>query len=118
MANSIKIDGRKLAGVISESGLSQIDLAEKIGVISTTVSRWKAKGTCVVKRTNLTRMAEAFGIPAADFIARVSVNGTGAGSPGLTDAEQEILDAYRALCPRDKAKAFLRFEEMLNQLND
>ena len=73
-----------IASIRKSKGLSQVELAEMVGVEQPTISKLERGNESVTLRT-LLAVADALNVPIGDFFA------------DRTSAEQAIIEAYRSL---------------------
>lgn len=87
-----------------KAGLTQRELAEKLGVKNTAVSNWESGNNSVDIET-LFHASKIFGVSLADMYGQYSTLDP-APSPALTWDQQELLDSYEQL--NDEGKEDLR----------
>lgn len=104
-----------------ELGLSQVDLAEKIGVNVSTISRWESGDIENMKRDKIAKLAQALNISPAVIMGWDEVP-----APSSIDKnEKEIITALREIDPEARDafetrileyyKAFLNFQKVKNE---
>jgi transcriptional regulator with XRE-family HTH domain len=104
------IDPKKLKRILYEKNFRQRDLAKKIGVSESHISRiLNAEELITVLDKTGEKLASALGVSSEVFM---SCSAYGKGS--LTPAEKTVLEMYRALDPCLQAKVLLHMEKTVN----
>lgn len=80
-----------------ENGMSQRQVAEKLGVTRSAVSQWES-GNFFPRMGMVQRLAGLFGVKVSDIIGDVKPNGD------LSYDEAQLLNAYRQLNAKGRAR--------------
>lgn len=70
MPSTVKLDGTRLKRLREEKSLTQLYVAEVVGVTVDTVSRWENNRTASVRRENVTSLAAALGVEPTELLRR------------------------------------------------
>lgn len=81
--------------LIAKSGISKVDLADKIGVSRNTIQNWK-KADAYPSLTIIEQICKVFGITTEQFFC-------GMGNKNADNLEAKFLDAWRMLTDNEKA---------------
>lgn len=87
-----------------EKGLTQEELADKVGVKKSAVAKWENGRVSEIKRSNLKNLADALGLNPNQLLGE-HVNKSA--SDGLTDSQRKLIDFARTV-PEDKAAMVLK----------
>lgn len=99
--------------LIAKSGISKVNLADKIGVSRNTIQNWK-KSNAYPSLNVIEKICEVFGITTEQFFC-------GMGSENGESSEEKFLDAWRMLTASEKsavAKVIAVFKEDKAVQND
>lgn len=77
-----------------ERGLTQEELADKVGVKKSAVAKWENGRVSEIKRSNLKNLADALGLNPNQLLGE-HVNKSA--SDGLTDGQRALIDFARSL---------------------
>jgi transcriptional regulator with XRE-family HTH domain len=108
--NEAELDGLKLKTLISERGMRRSDLAERIGVSPTHLSRWCGAGKHVVRRENLVRLSQALNV-APDILQEPDPTMT----TRLSQEEAELVTHYRDMGRFQRTRVWQTVEEVLKE---
>lgn len=98
--------GDRIKQFRTAQGLTQQQLADKVGVTQTAVAAWECGKRGVPKGNNLLKLAQALGLEANELL------GADSGTPMAPLAESQLLVAFRAL-PKDKQLIAIKLVEAL-----
>lgn len=107
--NVKKIFARNLTRYIAQSGRTQKELADMLGVAQSTFNNW-CTGVRYPRMDKVEQLARYFNIKKSDLIEEKLPQEveTPAGDDGLTEGMQTLIDYVRANVPEDKAAMALR----------
>lgn len=89
-----------------EKGLTQEQLAEKVGVKKSAVAKWENGRVSEIKRSNLKMLAEALGLRPTQLLGNNEEKPTAA-DDGLPEDMIELIDCIKKL-PEDKIQMLLQ----------
>ncbi len=101
-----KTFGDRIRKLRQERNLTQLQLAEFVGVTQTSVAAWETGKRGIPKGTNLLKLAEALGFDAGELI------GEARDSPKGSIEEIHLLAAFRTL-PKDRQLIAIKLVEAL-----
>lgn len=105
-ATVVQSFGDRIRALRKERDLTQLQLAEYIGVSQTAVAAWETGKREVPKGDNLLKLAEALGFDAGDLMAATQKR------PHESIEEVHLLAAFRAL-PKDRQLIAIKLVEAL-----
>jgi transcriptional regulator with XRE-family HTH domain len=100
--------GERLAALRLEKGLSQAQLAEKVGVTQQAYAGWE-RTTTALKPEHIASLADAFGISADELLGRTPTPKRGSGPAGRAHRAFEEVSAL----PRHQQQKIIETVEML-----
>lgn len=98
--------GDRIRKLRQERNLTQLQLAEFVGVTQTSVAAWETGKRGIPKGDNLLKLAEALGFDAGELIGQVQE------SPKGSSEEIHLLAAFRTL-PKDRQLIAIKLVEAL-----
>lgn len=98
--------GDRIRALRKERDLTQLQLAEYVGVSQTAVAAWETGKREVPKGDNLLKLAEALGFDAGELMAATRK------SPNESTEEVHLLAAFRAL-PKDRQLIAIKLVQAL-----
>ena len=96
--------GTRLAKLREEAGLSQLQLADKLGVTQQAVAHWERKPEAV-RTDTLAKLADALGISAADLLGEAKGKRASA-APAPVGRARQLFEAVSRLPRRQQEKIF------------
>lgn len=102
---SKEVFGNNLRKYVESSGKSQRDMAEIVGVSTTTFNDW-VNGKKFPRIDKIEILANYFGVLKSDLIEKKAEEKPGTGD-GLTDNQKKLIDFARTV-PEDKAGLVLK----------
>lgn len=94
-----------------EKGMTQEELAEKVGVKKSAVAKWENGRVSEIKRSNLKNLADALGLNPNQLLGDTEPSQPENQKPdpedGLTDNQKKLI-AFAKTVPEDKAEMILR----------
>ena len=78
-----------------EKGLTQEELADKVGVKKSAVAKWENGRVSEIKRSNLKNLADALGLNPNELLGEHVTKQSA--SDGLTDGQRALIDFARSL---------------------
>lgn len=101
-------------------GMTQEELAEKVGVKKSAVAKWENGRVSEIKRSNLKKLSEALGVNPNILLGDIERDPVGVASELADiylDAElRSMIAAYKAL-PYDKQAQVKEYVYMLSKIN-
>ena len=118
MDPQVKIDGNKLDDVLAETNMLRKEIAGKIGVTPSMLSRWTKRGHNYVRRSNFAKIAKLLNMAPQELLDKVAyTKGSSVSIEDLlTEEEADWLNIYRQLKPLEKAKIRVKVEAHLSEL--
>lgn len=93
----------------NEKGMTQEELAEKVGVKKSAVAKWENGRVSEIKRSNLKNLADALGLNPNQLLGDTEPsqyeNQKPAEDDGLTDDQRALIDFARSLSEEQAALA-------------
>lgn len=93
----------------NEKGMTQEELAEKVGVKKSAVAKWENGRVSEIKRSNLKNLADALGLNPNQLLGDTEPsqyeNQKSAEDDGLTDDQRALIDFARSLSEEQAALA-------------
>lgn len=90
----------------AEKGMTQEELAEKVGVKKSAVAKWENGRVSEIKRTNLKNLADVLGLDPNELLgdedSKKPVN-----EDGLTEGQRKLI-AFAKTVPEDKVEMILK----------
>ena len=90
-----------------EKGMTQEELAEKVGVKKSAVAKWENGRVSEIKRTNLKNLADALGLDPNQLLGDEEYNKKPVIEDGLTESQRKLI-AFAQTVPEDKAEMILK----------
>lgn len=87
-------------------GLTQEELAEKVGVKKSAVAKWENGRVSEIKRSNLKNLAEALDLPPTQLLGELEENPT-VENDGISENVMKLLEFAKQV-PEDKAAMILQ----------
>ena len=91
----------------TEKGMTQEELAEKVGVKKSAVAKWENGRVSEIKRTNLKNLADALGLDPNLLLGDAEDSKKPVIEDGLTDSQRKLI-AFAKTVPEDKAEMILK----------
>ncbi len=104
MTPAVNINGNSVRALVANAGARQKHLCERLGVTKYTSSRWCQPGIHAISIKSAAKLAAMFDCSIE------ALSGLPTAPPQLTDAELDLLQAYRGLKPLQQAKARIAIE--------
>ena len=101
----------------TEKGMTQEELAEKVGVKKSAVAKWENGRVSEIKRTNLKNLADVLGLNPNQLLGDTESYEKPANDDGLTESQLALIDFAKTLSEEqaDKVlqlmKSILAFDE-------
>lgn len=113
---TLEVTAYRIKRLLQETGWSQKDLGQKIGVSQQTVQRWAA-GVVSPNPDNLDKLTEVTGHPPHWFmLAPDARDMVGSDNESLTAEEQRLVELYREFPEVESKNMLLVFEMRLKEL--
>lgn len=90
-----------------ERGMTQEELAEKVGVKKSAVAKWENGRVSEIKRTNLKNLADALGLDPNLLLGDEEDSKKPVEEDGLTEGQQKLI-AFAKTVPEDKVEMILK----------
>ena len=90
-----------------EKGMTQEELAEKVGVKKSAVAKWENGRVSEIKRTNLKNLADALGLDPNQLLGDAEYSKKPVIEDGLTESQMKLI-AFAKTVPEDKAEMILK----------
>lgn len=104
------IIGNNITRFLKENGISQVDLAQKLGVTKSAVSSW-CTGIKAPRMDKIDAMAEIFGVKRSDFYAEKPIAHK---YDELSEEEVQLIKMFRSI-PIERRSAVLEAIRVLWQ---
>lgn len=91
----------------TERGMTQEELAEKVGVKKSAVAKWENGRVSEIKRTNLKNLADALGLDPNQLLGDAEFSKKSVNEDGLTESQRKLI-AFAKTVPEDKAEMILK----------
>lgn len=110
MAKEIKINGDKFFQLLREKKLKQIDLARKLKIDKSGVSRW-CNNINIMRKETINNIAKVLQIPAEEIITKCSEKQH---DTNISEQEHMLIASFRKL-PQVKKLEYMLDMEKFNQ---
>ncbi len=110
----IAINGKLLRQQLIKHGISQIDLANSVGVSKFTASRWCRNSIHQIKKSNFESIANVFKV-SLEELERQIIKPESECAAKLSEQEAELVDAFRKLSQVEKARIRLAIEDIIQE---
>ena len=101
----------------TEKGMTQEELAEKVGVKKSAVAKWENGRVSEIKRSNLKNLADALGLDPNQLLGNTEqsqlIQEKPATNDGLTESQRELIEFAKTLSEEQAGKVLQLMKSIL-----